>query len=411
MKSKIWLLLFFIVQSYSAFSQSVSTSPYSIYGLGSLYESDFGSIPSIGSSGIALPSTEFINNKNPASLGFIGKYSFFFDTGLKGIQTSYESTTSNEKRNNFQFSHIAIAFPINSKSGVSASLKPYSSATYLITNYEIPISNSNESYYLDATSTGGINSFDLSYGYKVHKKITFGLTTSFYFGNINDNKDFTIANSITNINKMSFYQGVRFTLGNQIKIDSTFNIGITVKTPTKLSASKTQSVTTVNQTNTEYLETAVDSDVTDYYLPLEFGVGFSKSFKKNFNLTVDYEKSLWNNTNQTNLYGEFKNQDKYALGLSYVKKERSIYFSDRIHYFTGLNYDTGFLSINNKNINNLAFSLGVGIPIDNTKSLLNITYSYGQKGSIGTDFIKENYHKIGINLSLEGIWFVKRKYD
>ena len=411
MKNKIWFILFFGLQSIFVFSQSVSTSPYSIYGLGSLYESDFGSIPSIGSSGIALPSSSFINNKNPASLGHIGKYSFFFDTGLKGIQTTYNSQTASEKRNNFQFSHIAVAFPITSKSGFSISLKPYSSATYLITNYQIPISNSNESYYLDATSTGGINSFDFSYGYKAHKKITLGLTTSFYFGNINDNKDFTISNSITNINKKSFYQGVRFTLGNQIKIDSTFNIGVTVKTPTKLAASKTQSVTTVNQTNTEYLETAVDSDVTDYYLPLEFGVGFSKSFQKKFNLTVDYEKSLWNNTNQTNLYGEFKNQDKYALGLSYVKKERSIYFSDRIHYFTGVNYDTGFLSINNKSINNLAFSLGVGIPIDNTKSLLNITYSYGQKGSIGTDFIKENYHKIGINLSLEGIWFVKRKFD
>jgi hypothetical protein len=411
MKNKIWFILFFAVQSLCVFSQSVSSSPYSVYGLGSLYESDFGSIPSIGSSGIALPSTSFINNKNPASLAYIGKNSFFFDIGMKGILTSYENGTSNEKRNNFQFSHIAIGFPINSKSGVSASLKPYSSATYLISNYEIPISNSSESYYLDAASYGGINSFDLSYGYKIQKKITLGLTTSFYFGNINDNKDFTIANSITNINKKSFYNGIRFTLGNQIKIDSTFNIGLTLKTPTKLTASKTQSVTTVNQTETQYIETAVDSDVTDYYLPLEFGVGFSKAFKKNISLTFDYEKSLWNGTNQTNIYGEFKNQDKFALGLSYFKKEHSIQFSDRIHYFSGINYDTGFLSINNKNVNNLTFSVGVGIPVDYTKSLLNITYSYGQKGSVGNDLIKENYHKIGINLSLEAIWFVKRKYD
>ncbi|MBP6759302.1 MAG: aromatic hydrocarbon degradation protein [Flavobacterium sp.] len=411
MKNKIWFIVFFAVQSVGVFSQSVSTSPYSVFGLGSLYDSDFGSISSIGSSGIALPSTSFINNKNPASLGHIGKYSFFFDTGLKEIQTTYTSQTASEKRNNFQFSHIAIAFPITSKSGVSVSLKPYSSATYLISNYKIPIGNSNEFYYLDATSTGGLNNFDLSYGYKVQKNISLGLTTSVYFGTINDNKDFTIANSITNINKKSFYNGVRFTLGNQIKIDSTFNIGLMLKTPTRLAASKTQSVTTTNLTETQNLETALDSDVTDYYLPLEFGVGFSKAFKKNINLTLDYEKSLWNGTNQTNLYGEFKNQDKFALGLSYFKKEHSIYFSDRIHYFTGVNYDTGFLSINNKSINNLVFSLGIGIPIDNTKSLLNITYSYGQKGNIGNDFIKENYHKIGINLSLEGIWFVKSKFD
>jgi len=411
MKNKIWIILLFAGQSVSIFSQSVATSPYSVYGLGSLYESDFGSIGSIGSSGIALPSTSFINNKNPASLAYIGKNSFFFDFGLKGIQTSYSSQTSNEKRNNFQLSHIAMGFPINSKSGASISLKPYSSATYLISNYEIPISNSNESYYLDAFSTGGINNFDLSYGYKVHKKITLGLTTSFYFGNINDNKDFTIANSVTNINKKSFYSGMRFTLGNQIKIDSTFNIGLTVKSPTKLAASKTQSVTTENLTGTQNVETDVDSDVTNYYLPLEFGVGFSKAFKKNITLTFDYEKSLWDGTNQTNIYGIFKNQEKFALGLSYFKKEHSIYFSDRIHYFTGINYDNGFLSINNKNVNNFTFSLGVGIPIDNTKSMLNINYSYGQKGSIDNDLIKENYHKVGINLSLEAIWFVKRKYD
>ncbi|MDD5149236.1 MAG: aromatic hydrocarbon degradation protein [Flavobacterium sp.] len=412
MKNKILFLLFFTIQSVSVFSQSVSTSPYSIFGLGSLYDSDFGSLPSIGSSGIALPSTTFINNKNPASLAFIHKNSFFFDIGLKGMQTTYSSQTSTEKRNNFQFSHLAIAFPLNSKSGISVSLKPYSSSNYLISNYKMAIGNSNESYYLNATSTGGLNNFDLSYGYKIQKKITFGLTTSFYFGNINDNKKFTIANSITNIDKKSYYDGIRFTLGNQVKIDSAFDIGLTIKTPSKLSASKIQSVTTANQSETQYVEENVNySDITDYYLPLEIGVGFSKSFKKNINLTFDYEKSFWSDTNQSTVYGEFKNQDKFALGLSYLKQKQSTYYLDKIHYFTGVNYDTGYLLISNKNITNMSFSAGIGIPIDNTKSLLNITYSYGQKGTIGNGLIKENYHKIGINLSLESIWFVKQKFN
>jgi hypothetical protein len=411
MKNKIWFILFFLGQSICLFSQSVSSSPYSMYGLGSLFESDFGSIPSIGSSGIALPSSSFINDKNPASLALIGKNSFFFDVGLKGIKTTYSSQTDTEKRNNFQFSHIAIAFPVTSKSGVSLSLKPYSSATYLISNYPVSIGNSNEYYNLYANSSGGINNFDVSYGYKIQKKITLGLTTSFYFGTINDNRNYTIANSVTNITKKSYYSGMRFTLGNQIKIDSTFNIGLTFKTPTKLSASKIQSVTTANSIETQNIETDVDSDVTDYYLPVEIGAGFSKTFKKNIGLTFDYEKSFWNATNQSSIYGDFKNQDKFALGLSYFKNEKSIKYSDRIHYFSGINYDTGYLSINNKNINNLSFSVGIGIPLDYTKSLLNITYSYGQKSNIGNDLIKENYHKIGINLSLEAIWFVKRKFN
>lgn len=411
MKNKIWFVLFFASQSVGLYAQSVATSPYSIYGLGSLFETDFGPISALGSSGIALPTTSFINNLNPASLGFIGKHSFFFDTGLKGTETNYKSENSSEKRNNFQFSHIAIAFPLNSKSGVSASLKPYSSASYVISNFQLPISNSNEFYNLDAASYGGLNTFDLSYGYKIQKGITLGLTTSFYFGSITNNKDFTIANSITNINKKSFYSGMRVTLGNQIKIDSTFNIGLTLKIPSQITGSKTQSVTTINDTETQYIEDNVASDVDNYYLPFEFGVGLSKSFHKNFNLTLDYEKSLWKNTNQNSVYGEFKNQDKFSLGLSYLKKEQSFYYLDKIRYYSGFNYDTGFLSINNKNVNNIRFSLGVGIPIESTKSALNINYSYGIKGTVGNQLVKENYHMIGINLSLEAIWFVKRKYD
>lgn len=411
MKNKIWFLLFFTCQSVGLYAQSVSTSPYSIYGLGSLFEANFGPINSLGSSGIALPSTAFINNRNPASLGYIGKNSFFFDTGIKGFETTYKSNSSTEDRNNFQFSHLAIAFPLNSKSGVSLSLKPYSSASYVISDYKLPISNSNEYYYLDAASYGGLNTFDLSYGYKIRKGITFGLTSSFYFGTITNNKDFTIANSITNINKKSYYSGVRLTVGNQIKIDSSFNIGLTMKIPSQIKGSKTQSVSTINETETQYIENEETYDVTDFYLPFEYGVGISKSFFKKFNLTLDYEKSLWKNTNQSSVYGEYKNQDKYALGLSYVKKEQSYKYTDKIHYYSGFNYDTGFLSINNKSINNMRFSIGVGLPLEFTKSALNINYSYGIKGSVGNDLIKENYHMIGINLSLEAIWFVKQKYD
>jgi len=43
--------------------------------------------------------------------------------------------------------------------------------------------------------------------------------------------------------------------------------------------------------------------------------------------------------------------------------------------------------------------------------MLNISYSYGQKGRISNGLIKENYHKISVNLSLDGIWFVKRKIE
>ncbi|MFV8377171.1 aromatic hydrocarbon degradation protein [Flavobacterium sp. LB3R33] len=411
MKNKIAFVGLFLFITTVSFSQSISSSPYSLYGLGSLYESDFGSIPAIGSSGIALPSNLFINNLNPASLGFMYQNHFLFDIGGKAIFSSYENNSKKENRNNLQFSHIAFAFPVSPKSAFSLALKPYSSSTFKISNLSLPIQDSQENYTLNATGTGGLNDFDISYGYRIGKKIALGLSTSILFGNTTDDRDYTIANSITNIYKKINYNGVRASLGGQFKVDSTFTLGMNLKSPTKINATKVQSVTSVFNSGSLAIESEVASDTDDYYMPLEIGVGLSKVFKNNLNLTLDYGKGLWNSTNQSDLYGNFVNQNKFALGFSYSKPKNIRSYYNRIQYSTGLNYDTGYLEVDNKRINSMSFSLGVSLPIENTFSALNISYSFGQKGRISDGLIKENYHKLSLNLGLDGIWFVKRKFE
>jgi len=397
--------------SITSFSQSISSSPYSLYGVGSLYDSDFGEIPSIGSSGLALPSSTFINNLNPASLGFLPQNHFMFDIGGKAIMTTYQSGSRSESRNNFQFSHIAFAFPVSKNSGFSASLRPYSSSTFKISNLKLPIENSLDYYYLTATGSGGLNNFDLSYGYRFGKKLSLGATASVLFGNTNDNRSFLILNSITSIQKKTNYSGVRATLGAQYKIDSTLTVATTFKVPTQIKASKVQTVQTVADEVVTTVESNVASDTDDYYMPLEMGIGISKRFKNNLNMTLDYERSLWSNTKQSELYGDFVNQDRFALGFTYSPKKNIRKYWDRVQYATGVNFDTGYLEVDGKRVNNAAISFGLSLPIENTYSSLNISYSYGQKGRISDNLIKENYHKISLNLSLDGIWFVKRKIE
>ena len=401
----------FIIMSLTSFSQSISSSPYSLYGVGSLYDSDFGSIPSIGSSGIALPSSIFINNLNPASLGYLPLNHFMFDIGGKAIATTYESGSRSEKRNNFQFSHIAFAFPVTKNSGFSVALRPYSSATFKISNLKLPISDSQEFYYLTAVGSGGLNNFDFSYGYRFGKKISIGASATVLFGNTTDDRSYLISNSITSISKKTDYNGVKATLGAQYQIDSTFTIASTFKMPTKVKASKVQTVETLTNEVVTTVESDVASDTDDYYMPLEIGVGISKHFKNNLNMTIDYEKSLWKNTNQSELYGNFVNQDRFALGFTYSANKNVRSYWDRIQFAAGANFDTGYLEVDGKRVNNAAISIGVSLPIENTFSALNISYSYGQKGKISDNLIKENYHKLSLNLSLDGIWFVKRKFE
>ncbi|MEN2401912.1 aromatic hydrocarbon degradation protein [Flavobacterium sp. MC2016-06] len=411
MKNKIVFFSCFLLMSLTSFSQSISSSPYSLYGIGSVYDSDFGPLPSIGSSGMALPSANFINNLNPASLGFMFQNHFMFDVGGKAISTTYESGSKSEKRNNFQFSHIAFAFPVTKHSGFSVALRPYSSAAFTISNLKLPITDSQEFYYLSAKGTGGLNNLDFSYGYRFGKKLSVGATASLLFGNTEDDRTFVILNSISNIHKKTDYNGVRATLGAQYVIDSTLTVATTIKVPSQINASKVQSVQTVSDEVITTIEAETGSSVDDYYMPLEFGVGISKRFKNNINMTFDYEKSFWDDTKQSELYGDFVNQDRFALGFTYSARKNIRKYRDRIQYSAGANFDTGYLEVDGKRVNNASISVGLSLPIENTFSALNISYSYGQKGRVANDLIKENYHKISLNLSLDGIWFVKRKIE
>ncbi|XDZ53677.1 hypothetical protein FlaCF_0725 [Flavobacterium tructae] len=397
--------------SLTSFSQSISSSPYSLYGLGSVYDSDFGNIPSIGSSGIALPSATFINNLNPASLGYLPQNHFMFDVGGKSISTTYQSSSRSESRNNFQFSHLAFAFPVTKNSGFSIAIRPYSSATFKISNLKLPIENSQDFYYLTATGSGGLNNLDLSYGYRFGKKWSVGASASVLFGNTKDNRSFLIMNSITSIQKNTHYNGLRATLGAQYQVDSTLTVATTFKVPTQIKASKVQTVQTIADDVVTTIESDVASDTDDYYMPLEMGIGISKRFKNNLNMTLDYEKSLWGSTNQSELYGNFVNQDRFALGFTYSGRKNIRKYWDRVQYAAGANFDTGYLEIDGKRIHNAAISIGLNLPLENTNSSLNISYSYGQRGRVSDNLIKENYHKISLNLSLDGIWFVKRKFE
>ncbi|WP_374174927.1 aromatic hydrocarbon degradation protein [Flavobacterium tructae] len=411
MKSKIACLSCLILMSLTSFSQSISSSPYSLYGLGSVYDSDFGNIPSIGSSGIALPSATFINNLNPASLGYLPQNHFMFDVGGKSISTTYQSSSRSESRNNFQFSHLAFAFPVTKNSGFSIAIRPYSSATFKISNLKLPIENSQDFYYLTATGSGGLNNLDLSYGYRFGKKWSVGASASVLFGNTKDNRSFLIMNSITSIQKNTHYNGLRATLGAQYQVDSTLTVATTFKVPTQIKASKVQTVQTIADDVVTTIESDVASDTDDYYMPLEMGIGISKRFKNNLNMTLDYEKSLWGSTNQSELYGNFVNQDRFALGFTYSGRKNIRKYWDRVQYAAGANFDTGYLEIDGKRIHNAAISIGLNLPLENTNSSLNISYSYGQRGRVSDNLIKENYHKISLNLSLDGIWFVKRKFE
>lgn len=410
-----FLLLFSI--EIIAQTNSLSSSPYSLYGLGQINETGTGKINGLGKSGIAMPSSTFINNSNPASLATIPLKSFFYDFGFKAETNNIMENGRKNSNITSNFSNIAIAFPVSKKSGVGITLTPYTSVGYTLSNVESNIEGSNNSFYSDIDGSGGINNLKLNYGYALSNKFRLGLTGSVLFGQITQTQTSyipTIANNTISVSTIylydeNYYSGFRLGSGLQYDVSNNIALGATVNLPISLNGDKKRTASS----SVETLENNVfDSDIDDFELPLELGFGFQSILKKFFSFNIDYKKSFWDNTNQSDQLGSFVNQDFLGLGLQYAAKKEASKFFKNLEYRAGFNYDNGNLKVDEQRIKNYSINLGLGIPLSNSSSsMINIGYSYGNKGQITNGLIKENYHLLSINLSLQGNWFHKGKID
>ena len=409
------LCLIFLLSTTQVNAQAnqLSSSPYSLYGLGLSNETTTGKINGLGGMGIAMPSNTFINNSNPASFGSMLPNSFFFDFGLNGQTNTLKEGGSTNTNLVGNFSNIALAFPVTKKSGFGVTLIPLTNVGYSISGIESNIEGSiTDIFITDIDGEGGINDLKLNYGYALTSKLRLGVTASALFGQITETETDYLPDNTFVIEDINSYSGYRFGAGFQYDIFKNTSIGGTVNFPTYLNGSKSSTITLYTTDSTADLTENTDSNIDDFKLPLELAFGFQTTFKNYFTLNADYKKSFWSDTNQTDELGEYVDQNTFGVGLQYAAEKKVSKFFNNLEYRVGYSYNNGNLEVNHQRVQNSALNLGIGIPLNNgTSSMINLGYSYGNKGLVTNGLIKENYHLLSLNLSLEGIWFQKRKID
>lgn len=410
--TSIVLLLTSITASYSQ-SEALTSSPYSLYGLGVINQTSIGKSNALGYTGIGIKTDSEINNLNPANYALIPQNSFFYDVGITGEINNYSNKSYSENKKNVNFSNIAFAFRLAEGLGAGITMVPYSDVGYSLVGIQSNVEGSTESFESSVTGLGALSDLKLNLGYSLLDNLRFGLSASFLFGNIEESEAFVIDNSALSITETTNYSGARLGFGMQFDLNKNITIGSTMQFPTSLKGSLDRTVSKViNGTTSVDVETNEVDSADDFNLPLEVGIGFSSKIYKSFTLSGDYKKNYWDATSQTDLSGTYVDQDIFGVGLEYIKNKESFKYSDRINYRLGYNYDTGYLEVNKKKINGFNITTGVGLPVSrNSNSMINLSYSYGSKGIIENVLIKENYHVFTLNMSLEDLWFRKRKIN
>ena len=393
-------------------SEGLTSSPYSLYGLGVINQASIGRTNGMGYSGIAMKSDTEINNLNPANYALTPQNSFFYDIGIRGKINHYSNRVNDEAKTTVNFSNLSLAFRIAERLGAGIALTPYSDVGYTLLGVKTNIEGTNDSFESAINGIGGMTDLKVNLGYGVTDNLRFGASFSILFGKIEEEESFQLYSSAFASTEKTNYSGARLGLGMQFDVIKNITIGSTVQFPTSLSGSVRRSVIK----SLDGVELTVEEDesdtVADFKMPLEVGVGLSTKFLDSFTLNADYKKNYWSSTGQTENIGKYVDQDIYALGLEYVKNPTSYKYHHHIRYRTGFNYDNGYLSISDTKIDGYNFTAGVGVPIGRgNNSMLNLSYSYGSSGRIENILVKENYHVLTLNFSLEDLWFKKRKTD
>ncbi|MEF3079573.1 OmpP1/FadL family transporter [Winogradskyella poriferorum] len=409
-KIKSSILVIGLVFSVAINSQTnnLTSSPYSLFGLGVESSISSGRNTAMGNTGIALDASNGFNLYNPAAFASMLEDNFVLEFGVTSEMVNISNSDINESRNTYNFSNISVGYS-RKKYGVGLTLKPSTNIGYELIGLENNIEGSNDTFSTNITGSGGINEMRLDYGYKLTDNLNLGARFSYLFGKVEETESIIAASNYLEIYDETYYSGARFGLGAQYNLSENHRFGLTLDFPTSLGAKQSSLVIKYNLESSSTLEDTTDERINSFDLPLQLGFGYSTKFN-NILFTTDYNKRFWSNTNQTDAIGDYVDQDIFSLGVSYKINPKSRNYFERVDYRLGFNYNSGYLKIDDTKIDSFNTSLGLGLPLSKNSSL-NFSYTYSNRGTTEDILVQERSNMFNINLTLSDLWFQKRKYN
>lgn len=387
--------------------QAQDSSPYSYFGIGTFTNVDNARNVALGNTGIALQSPDYINSKNPASIATLEMKNVVFDVG--GL-LKYDKITSNQgsdTRVAGNFTNLGLAMRVSNKFYVGANVQPTTSTDYKMVS-TIPIEGTSSNYPITYEGSGGISNLGVTLGYKINNNWSVGGKAKNNFGTI-IRKEIITTTTELEISRNIRYTGFSYGLGTQYnqyfqKERLQLTLGGIVNFKSNLNA-KGETVYTEDRDYNNSLTTKLSSK--DSTLPLEVGLGVSVLKNDRYRFSFDFTQSNWNEVKNTVTKEKYYKQQVYGLGFELLpERKNSPIFSENLIYRFGLNYDTGYYKVNNREINKMEATVGLGIPMD--KIVVNIGYGYGIRGLHSNNQIRENYHMLNISIDFLDRWFTKR---
>jgi len=417
-KNKVFLLVISaLIFSQFSTSQNNTNSPYTRFGYGDISDNNTGEQRAMGGASIGSRSHFSINNVNPASYSIVDSMTFMFDIGSSALISRFSDGDKTKSTTNANLEYINMQFPLSKTVGFSAGVLPYSFAGYNFYTSgtdSLPINSTTSekiSYTKFYNGSGGFSQVYTGISANLFNHVSLGVNAYYMFGSVNNYRSLSFANSTNNtgttqsnsivVNNFRLRYGAQFYTTFDKKHDLT--LGFIFEQKANLNGNYSQITTGVSTDTTANVYTS-----SDFELPMMFGVGFYYTYNKKISLALDYSMQEWKNAKFYGATEVLNNRSKLAIGVEYVPNLIGRKFSDRVRYRTGFNLSDAYFKIDgNVPTKNFGISFGLGLPLRNSKTVINTTLEYGKIG--GVSKLNEDFLKFTFNAIFNETWFFKRK--
>lgn len=417
------LIILLVLSTSFVVSQTNTGSPYSLNELGEI--NFLGNVSNLSMGGIdsAIDSIEF-NINNPSSLAKLKTTNYLIGTFYKS--TGISNLNSTDNINTANINYIAVGIPTK-RFGFGFGVLPYSSVGFnLQTTEDYNTANSINSRLFGAE--GNINRAFVSIGFPLLKYISLGASANYNFGKFNYEKFNLIENVNYGIfsNSSSEISGFTYNFSSNLSIpinnDLTLNLVYSFYPEGDLNSFNIESLYTSNTSSItlESLGDFVDVDLNsrgleNTKLPVPkksiYSLGLEK--KNSWFIGFQYESKLSSNFENVFLDTQsvsYRDANSLSIGGYIIPDSSSlISYWKRVKYRFGIKNEKKSIIVNNLPVNQFSLNLGLGLPIAGL-SKANLGLEIGKVGD-NDSLVKENYFALRLGLSLNDVWFIKRKYN
>jgi len=415
--------LLIIFASIHGFAQRNNTSPYSFFGIGEETAQKTVEEITMGQIGVAFNSTYKLTFSNPASLASLRFTTYALAIENKAL--TIEDGNNSESSSAASLSYIAMGIPIGTKAGFLFGIQPNTTVGYSLLEEFRDTDDVITSLNL-FSGEGGTNRVFLGFGYKLFENLNIGFETAYIFGNIENN----LLNRRDGVQLATMHKtdsqlsGVVAKIG--IQYDAKINDKITLKTGAVVNFNNE-----LTNKGNEYLFSLINVDggliiprdtiinnsfentiKTPVKTILSAGLGEENKWyagiEYSFQEALEFTDNVFNQSSMVS----YAKSNRISVGGFYTPKYNSISsYWQRITYRAGFNLKQTGLVVNNTAVDDFGISFGVGLPIGQQLSNVNLGFELGKRGEINNNLVKENYVNFRLSLTLNDRWFKKRKLD